>query len=46
MINMHTKFEVSSLSRSRYTLGVLKFKMDDVVATDRRSLVKMLYATE
>ena len=27
MINMHTKFEVSSLSRSRYILGGLKLKM-------------------
>jgi len=27
MINMHTKFEVSSLSRSRDILGKLKFKM-------------------
>jgi len=30
MINMHTKFEVSSLSRSRDILGGLKFKMGHV----------------
>jgi len=30
IVNMHTKFEVSSLSRSRDILGGLKFKMGHV----------------